>query len=301
MRGGRRLLLLLLLIAGLAYLATGLCLVAPGEVVVVRRLGAFIEPPWSAGLHWGWPLGFEQRDRVRTDAVRRLEVGLAGIPGPDEEPGSGEFLTGDRNLVQVRAVVQYRVSDPIAFVRNVADFEHLLSRLAESSLARSLSHRGIDGVLREERGPIAREAGEDLSRSADHCGLGLAILGVSLTDARPPTEVQAAFDEAQAARSDRDRRRLEAQAYADAMRPSALASAEAVTDRAEAVSRQTVVSANARAERFKALQAESRRDPSLTVRRLYFDALRDLLPRVRRKLILAPGEPVDLSLFGAGD
>ena len=41
------------------------------------------------------------------------------------------------------------------------------------------------------------------------------------------------------------------------------------------------------------------RSRPLTVRRLYRDALRDLLPRVRRKLVLTPDEPVDLSLMGA--
>ncbi len=75
-------LLLLLAIAALAYLATGLVSVAPGEVVVVRRLGRVVDAALDAGLHWGWPLGIDRRDRVRIDAVRRLEIGLAGVAGP---------------------------------------------------------------------------------------------------------------------------------------------------------------------------------------------------------------------------
>lgn len=294
-------LIALLTVSALAYLATGFCSVAPGEVVVVRRLGAFLEPPWTAGLHWGWPLGFEQRERVQIDAIRRLEVGLIGIPEPDEEPGLGEFLTGDRNLVQIRAVIQYRVDDPIAFVRAAFEFEPLLARLAESSLAATLSRRGIDGVLREQRGAIGQEAGEELARLADHCGLGLSILGLNLTDARPPVEVQAAFDDAQASRSDRSRRLLEARSYAEALQPEALADSAAILDQARAESRQSVLRAQARADRFVALLEESRRDPALTVQAFYYDTLRELLPRLHRKLVLTPGEPLDLSLFGASE
>lgn len=287
-------------LASMAYLATGLCLVAPGEVVVARRLGRFAEPR-GPGLHWGWPWGLERRDRLRTDEVRRIEIGLDRVPGADDDPGAGEFLTGDRNLVRLRAVVQYRVADPVRHVAAAAEFERLLARLAESSLARSLASRGIDGALRGERGRMAEEARAELARLSDRCELGLSILAVSVTDARPPAEVQAAFDEAQEARSERARRRNEAASYADAARPSALAAARSATDRAEADARRAVTAAQARSGRFLALLAESHRDRALTARRLYLDALRDLLPRLGRKLVLAPGEPIDLSLFGVRD
>jgi hypothetical protein len=58
------------------------------------------------------------------------------------------------------------------------------------------------------------------------------------------------------------------------------------------------VPSRGQAERVLALLAEADRSRALTVRRLYRDALRDLLPRVRRKVLLTPEEPVDLSLFG---
>src|SRR5439155_535705 len=103
-------------VLALACLATSWVEVAPGEVVVVRRLGRVVPAPWMPGPHLGWPLGLDRRMRVRTDEVRRLEVGLAAAPGPDDEPGAGEFLTGDLNLLRARGVVQYRVADPVAFV-----------------------------------------------------------------------------------------------------------------------------------------------------------------------------------------
>src|SRR5262249_57024473 len=93
-------------VAGLAYLASGWVAVAPGEAAVVRRLGRVLPSPWGPGLHLGWPLGGDRVGRVRTEEVRRLTVGLAGAPGAGSEPGAGEFLTGDLNLLRSEATVQ---------------------------------------------------------------------------------------------------------------------------------------------------------------------------------------------------
>jgi membrane protease subunit HflK len=147
---------------------------------------------------------------------------------------------------------------------------------------------------------VARDVQAHLARSVAALGLGVAILGVNLTDARPPAEVEAAFAEAQAAQSERDRRLVEAKALAAAMRPAALAAAGSATDQAHARASRSAEMARGQAVRFLALLAEGDRSRSLTVRRLYRDALRDLMPRVRRKVLMTPEEPVDLGLFGAG-
>jgi membrane protease subunit HflK len=294
----RWLLALTLSVLSLGGLATGWVEVAPGEVVVVRRLGKVVPAPWVPGPHLGWPLGLDRRVRVRTDEVRRLEVGLAGTPGPDDEPGAGEYLTGDLNLLRARGVVQYRVADPVAFVLRTEQFEPLMARLTESCLARALSRRGIDAALRLDRAAIARDVASELARSVAAQRLGVTILGVSLTDARPPGEVAPDFAAAQAARSEHDRRINEAKTYAATTRTAARSQAQARIDRAHALADRTVVLARSSAVRFLSLLAEADRSRALTVRRLYLDTLRDLWPRVRRKLVLTPDEPIDLSILG---
>ena len=283
----------------LAWAATGWKVVAPGEVVVVRRLGRILPTPWAPGPHLGWPLGLDRTTRVRTDEVRRLAIGLAGAPGPDDEPGAGEYLTGDLNLLRARGIVQYRVGDPVAFTLRAAEIEPLLTRLAEASLSRSLSRRGIDDALRNGRAEVARDVESDLARAVGSYRLGVDVLGVSLTDAAPPSEVAPDFAAAQSARSERDRRINEAKTYAATLLPASQATARATTEQARARSDRAVALARARAGRFLAMLVEVDRSRSLTVRRTYLDALRELMPRVRRKLVLTPDEPVDLSVIGA--
>lgn len=281
-----------------AWLAAGVVVVAPGEAVVVRRLGRALEPPWRQGPHWAFPLGIDRLDRVRLDRVRRLEVGLAGVPGAADEPGTGEYLTGDRNLVKVRAVVQYRVADPIGYTLRADAVDALLGRLAEADLAASLSKLKIDDVLGAGRVALAEEVRASLRRDADRHGLGVAILAISLTDARPPREVEPDFVAAQSARSERDRLVRDARTYEATTLAAARAEADARQEAAHAVADRARTEAEARAGRFLDLLDAAARDRPLTVRRLYRDALRDLLPRVRRTLVLAPDEPLDLSILG---
>jgi membrane protease subunit HflK len=296
----RALILVLLGLAGVAgYLSTGVRVIAPGEVAVVRRMGRMLPAPWTAGLHVGWPAGFDRITRVRIDEVRRLEIGLDRVPGPADDPGAGEFLTGDLNLVRARAVVQYRVADPAAFVLRARDREALIPRLAEASLSSAIARHKIDAALRESRAQVAVDTQRELEHRAKAYGLGLAILGVSLTDARPPVEVQPDFAAAQAAQAERDRRITEARTYAGTARHAAGAAARGKLDRARAQADREVALVQSRAGRFLAILGESEKSRALTVSRLYLEAMRDLLPRVQRKIVVSPEEPVDLTIFGA--
>lgn len=287
----------LILLAGWLA-ASGWCVVAPGEVVVVRRFGRVVEPPWGPGLHWHWPPGIDRLDRIPTDAVRRLTVGQAGPASVDREASAGEFLTGDLNLLRVEATLQYRVSDAVARAILGEGSEDLLARAAEAGLSRALARRGVDATLRSDRGRIAQEVRDELQSVADSNRLGIRILGVSLTDARPPSEVAADFAEAQAAESRREGRIQVARSYESVQVATAAARGEAVRESARAEANRLLLAARADADRFLALLAEARKSPDLTRRRIYIESVQAMLEGVRRKLILPPGQSLDLTVLG---
>lgn len=293
------------IVAGLALVlvlvgivASGFVSVAPGEVAVVRRLGRVVGPPWGPGLHWRLPLGIDRVDRIATDAVRRITVGQAAPASADREPSAGEFLTGDLNLLRVEATLQYRVSDPIAVAIQGERADELLPSAAEAALSRALGRRGIDAALRSDRLRIAQETREDLQAIADSHDLGLRILGVSLTDARPPSEVAADFAEAQAAESRRDDRIQVARAHEAVQHATATALGGAIRESARAEAGRTLLAARAEADRFLVLLAEANKAPDLTLRRIYIESIQAMLAKVRRKLVLPPGQVPDLTVLG---
>ena len=68
-------LVIIVIVAVSAVAFSGWHVVRPGEQIVVRRLGGLVRPAWGPGSHWGFPLGIDRFDRVRTDLVRRLHIG----------------------------------------------------------------------------------------------------------------------------------------------------------------------------------------------------------------------------------
>jgi modulator of FtsH protease HflK len=288
-------------LSGVLTAAAGWCLVAPGEVVVVRRLGHLIEPPWGPGLHWRLPPGIDRIERVRSDIVRQVTIGLAGPAGADVPAAAGEVMTGDLNLLRFQATIQYRVAHPIDFVLRVDRVEPLLATSAEASVSRALAVRGVDAALRSDRQAIVHEVERDLQGSADRYQLGVAILGISFTDVRPPTEVEADFAAAQSAESERERRLNEAKSYAETMATASRAAGQAKLETAHATAQRTLLMAQAEAQRFLVLLAQAGQSRSLTIRRLYIETMQSLLDGVKRKLVLPPGGELDLTVLGASE
>ncbi len=287
-----------LLTAVVLFVGSGVCLVAPGEVVVVRRLGRLIDPAWGPGLHWRYPCGIDRIDRVLALEVRQLTIGLSGPASADFEPSAGEFMTGDLNLLRVQATVQYRAANPADYVLRAEPLEPFLIRLAEAALTRAMASRSVDGVLRSERQAVAQEVARDLQATSAAYQLGVAILGVNLTDTRPPLEVEADFAAAQSAESRREQRINEASTYAETKATTAKSQAQAILEAAHAAAKRRALTTSAQAERFCVLLAEAQRARSLTMRRIYIESLQALLGRVKGKIVLPPGDSVDLTVLG---
>ena len=63
------------------YLATGVTILQPDEVGIVRRFGAVLHEPWEPGLHWGLPWGFDRVDRSRSTRPARSPSGATEPDG----------------------------------------------------------------------------------------------------------------------------------------------------------------------------------------------------------------------------
>jgi membrane protease subunit HflK len=285
----------------LAYLATGLIVVAQDEVGVVRRCGAVLAEPWGPGLHWGMPWGIDRVDRVKPGQTRTLSIGARGMQAAplarSPDPDGDDFLTGDLNLVTVEAIVQYRVADPARFLFTAPSVEASLAAAGESALMRAMAERGIDAVLTSGRSEAAEQVGRALQELADLQGLGVSIRAVRLGRVSPPAAVAPAFADADRARSDRRRAIVAAEEYRDRAEADARGQAVEIADRAAAALDRRVQVARGEAERFTRVLAEARKAPDATRRRLYLDALAELLPRFRRKVVVEPGQDLDLSVF----
>lgn len=291
--------IVLLSLAG--YLATGLTLLQPDEVAVVRRFGRVLADPWEPGLHWGLPWGIDRVDRIRVNQMRTLAVGAAGPGGAPflraPDPATDDFLTGDLNLVTVEAVVQYRIHEPVRFLFGCRDVLASLAAASESALARALAQHGIDDLLTTGRAEVADGLTRAIQARADQEGLGVTIAAVRLGRLAPPAAVAPAFADAARARSDRRQAITRAEEYRDKSRSDTRGRVREIADAAAGRVDRLVQPARGEAERFKRVLAEARTAPLAFRRRLFLETIADLLPRFRRTIVVAPGQDLDISLL----
>ncbi len=295
--------------AALAWAASGVSVVGPGQVAVVRTFGRAEPAPRLSGLHWRWPWPFGRIDRLRPLEVRRVEIGFRSVPGSMPEPPAydwniqhrgGRYVrvedeamvwTGDENLADLNLVVHYRVSDPYAALFRVgagggADrWDEWIRRAAEAALRAEAAGSTAEAVLSDRRREFEAAVARRLSAALAWAGSAFEVLECRLADAHPPLEVVPAFREVTEAHEAQEARINMAQGHQFATR--SLARGEAVRRRVDAAAAATnrVLRALGEAERFARAAGTWREAPDVGTIRLRFDALEAVLEG-RRKLIL---------------
>lgn len=241
----RRYVLLLLGAAALLWtVATALTQVQPGERAVVRRFGRLLDESPGPGLYSGWPWGIERVERVAVGRVLHLSVGWTGADDESDTTPAGQLLTGDQNLVNVKAEIAYRVREAqvARYVLQRDRAEALLARAAESALAEWVAGRTVDDVLRGKAALGEYLLGELPGRLAPY-ELGIEVEQVSVTRLLPPDQVKDAFDRVSEAETAIRTRRNQAEqkagqeisrAASEGYRLKVLAQADAAAEKVQA-------------------------------------------------------------------
>src|SRR5260221_12344279 len=129
-----------------AYLLSAIYSFSADQQAVVLRFGAVRENRVPAGVHWAWPYPVGQVVKLRVRETKRLTLGLDG----NEPVKRSQYLTGDRNILNIRLVVQFAINDPAAYLFRAADVNTLVGNAARGALAQVVSGRHVDDLLTTE-------------------------------------------------------------------------------------------------------------------------------------------------------
>ncbi|MCL4294592.1 MAG: FtsH protease activity modulator HflK [Anaerolineae bacterium] len=306
----RRIGLILVGLALLLYLLSGLYTVRPGEVAVVRRFGQVITPRVTEGLHYRLPWPIEQETIINVSEVRRESIGLTEPEAEEhplhlEAPGKLQVLSGDTNIVDYEVIVQYQISDPVAYLFNV-DYPHyqLIRDAVRAAVTQVSGSTGVDAILTTERQTFQNTLRQQVQALLDESNSGLAVVGVSLQKAYPPDEVADAFRDVSSAREDKDKAINEAEGYANSIIPEARGEANRTLAEAAGYAKIQVDQATGAAESFKSILAEYQTNSKIygedvTRFRLYVETMEKILPRVQT-YIVQRGERINLRLLNDG-
>ena len=252
------------------WAATGIYTISPGEQAALRLFGAAqAAPVTDTGLHWWWPSPVGNRDVLRTDLTRTMELGfrsggegIADTPFPLE----AQMISGDLNIIDVRMVVQYDIKNLNHYLFRVDDpgendganrdippgrpDGRTLKDATEAALRLVIGQRSIVDVLGENRSALNDPIREKLQEILDSYQTGINVKSVELKEVQAPEDVRAAFNDVLQARQDKVTATNQAQAYENQVIPEARGRAEQIIQPAQAFKQARIQRAQGEADQF---------------------------------------------------
>jgi membrane protease subunit HflK len=284
--GGFGAVVVLLLVA---WMATGIYIVGPDEVGVVKRFGkvVYITKP---GPHWHLPAPVETVMKPKVTQVKRVEIGFRTIaPGPPARyqvvPNESLMLTGDENIVDAQFIVQYRIKDPVDYLFNVANQTETVKDVAEAAMREVIGKSQIDEVLTGGKFRIQQETKELLQGVLDRYAAGIMVVAVQLQDVHPPKAVIQAFQDVASAKENKIKLINEAESYRNDVLPKAKGQAAEMLNQAQAEKEEMISVARGDAARFLSNLRGYRKSPSVTRRRMYLEAMEEILPNLEKVVV----------------
>lgn len=278
---GGIIIILVLLLA--AWIGSGLYIIDEGQRGVVLRFGQHVDTTLP-GLRWHLPYPIEKVETVNISRVRTVEIGYRNNVR-NKVLKESLMLTDDENIIDIQFAVQYILSSPEDFLFTNREPDAAVLQVAETAIRQVIGKSKMDFVLYEGREQVTARTTELMQEILDRYKIGILINRVTMQNAQPPEQVQAAFDDAVKAGQDRERQRNEGQAYANDVIPRARGSASRLLEEAQGYKQRVIASAEGDASRFDQVLVEYIKAPGVTRDRMYIDTVQQVLSNTSKILI----------------
>jgi len=282
------------LIAVVIWLFSGVYVVNPDEQGVVLRFGQFVSRT-TPGINYHIPWPIETVETPQVTRENQLNIGYS-LPRPgnntermNDVPEESLMLTGDENIVDINFTVFWVIKDAGAFLFNVQNLgvgqDLTIKAVAESAMREVVGRNQIEPILTANREPIQEEVRALMQRILDSYNAGVTVTRVQMQKADPPAQVLEAYRDVQAARTDQDRMRNEAEAYANKVVPEARGGAARIIQQAEGYKQQVTAQAQGEAQRFISVYDQYKKAPDVTRRRIYLETMQDVLGNMNKVIV----------------
>lgn len=254
----------------LSFIINGFYTIKEAERGVITRFGKFshlVEP----GLNWKL-MFIDKVTPVDIKTVKELAT-------------SGIMLTSDENVVRVEMNVQYRITNPVQYLFSVTNPDDSLREATDSALRGVIGHSTMGRILTEGRTVIRSDTQKEIEKTILPYEMGITILDVNFQTARPPEEVKSAFDDAIAARENREQYIREAEAYVNEVQPKANGTAQRILEEARAYKSRIIAEAKGEVIRFSKILPWYKSSKKITIERLYIESMEKIFSNIKKILI----------------
>ncbi|PCI38099.1 MAG: FtsH protease activity modulator HflK [Rhodospirillaceae bacterium] len=292
---GRAISLALLAVFAL-WMFSGVYRVDAGHQGVVKFFGE--HKPFEdkgPGLHWYYPSPIGEVITENIEAIRRIDVGFRGevqtqgfnrglTPARDVLAES-LMLTNDQNIIDVQFSIQWKIKDAGEYLFNIRDPEGTIKVVAESAMREVIGQTKLEKAMTSDRELVQNKTRESVQRILDDLKAGILIKQVQLLKTDPPAQVIDSFNDVQSARQDLDRKKNEAEAYANKIVPTAEGQAAQLVQQAEAYKEQVSKQAEGEAKRFLSVYESYKVAKDVTTQRLYLEAMEEIMRNSNKVII----------------
>ncbi len=242
----------------LFLLTTTMHQIKPEERGVVTMFGRY-NSTLTPGVSLTLPTPIQRVQKVNVEQIRNIELGSAA-----EET---LMLTGDQNIIDIAYQVRWSIKDPEEYLFEMRTPIDTIRQVAESSMRQVVAQVSLQDAIGNKRGEIEARVQEEMQRTLDRYNSGVAIRGIAIKQADPPSEVNDAFKDVTAAQQDAQSAVNNANAYSLQLRQIALGEATA----------------------FDKVYVQYKLSPEVTRRRMYYETMERVLRGVDKTIVETPG------------
>ena len=279
------LLMIIILVVASFFVFDSFFMVQTGYKGVVARFGKIIKEA-EQGLNFKIPF-IDRVYKVDSELVQRIEYGyvtqVVGRKYQDNKPES-KMITRDNKIVYIGWIMQYKIDNPSEFITNLSQSPQVqyntIKHVAEAEFREVIAARTLDEVLTDQRVEAAMEARKNIQIAFDLLGMGLYVSTVNLQDVELEAEVQKAFADVETARTERERKILDATRYSNVVLSEVEGTAMKIQNEAESYKFRRIAEANAEVSRVTALSEQYSKNPDLVRINLYAEYMIPVLKNV---------------------
>jgi len=278
--------------------------VKPNEKGVILRFGKY-QRTVDPGLHFKVPM-VDEVAKVDVMNIRKEEFGFRTMVAAQRSQYTRQgladealMLTGDKNVIDVEWIVQYKIKDPVAYLFKVGNVAQAVRDVSEAVVRRIVGNMDFDYIL-GNRDMLANRAVREMQRELDRYGTGVDLIKLQLQDVNPPETVKPAFNEVNEADQDMKRLVNEAEEAYNKEIPKARGTAKQIGEEVQGYAVQRLNKAKGETDRFRAILKEYQRAKEVTRRRMYLEAMQEVLPQVSDIYVVDKDQKALLPLLDLG-
>lgn len=271
----------------MSLISSGVYRVSEQQNAVVTQFGSIVKTN-TAGLYFKIPF----LQQVHKVDITTHGTGIGYSIGGDGQnipySGDGIMITSDFNLLDIDFYLEYKVSDPVAYLYNSSNPEEILENIALSSIRATVVNYTVDEAMTTAKGQIQADVKADMIKELDKYKIGLSVVNITIQDSEPPTdEIIQAFKAVETAKQGADTAKNNALKYQNEQIPTAEAKADQIVQTAEAEKAARIAEAEGQVARFNSMYEEYKNYPLITKKRMFFETMENILPDL--KVIVTDG------------